>query len=139
MIKTVIHITLSVLLLLTATGLTINMHYCHDQLIDLALIAPAKSCCETDGHDDPCGHDAMISNMSHCEDETIKFESTCDYVVPLHSISFETTRSFDLFFSTTLSGNNRGTRVSSSTAMLNFKKPPAPREVILSEIQSFLI
>ena len=139
MIKFLSNITLSALLLLSATGMTLNLHYCHNQLIDLALIAPADNCCEADAHEDHCHNDMDKGNSNHCDDETVKIESTSDYVVSTHSFSFENAHSFDLFFTTPLIVNNQSTIESTTLTVLNFKKPPKPQEVVLSQIQSFLI
>ena len=102
MIKFLIHISLSALLLLSATGMTINLHYCQDQLFDLALIRPADNCCETGMHENHCHHDADMANSNHCDDESISFESTSEYVVSAISFSFENAHSFDLFYTTPL-------------------------------------
>ena len=139
MLKLCSHITLSVLLLLSATGMTINLHYCHDQLIDLALIAPAKSCCEADLLEDNCHQNMSISNTNHCNDETIKFETANDYVVSGYSFSFENAHSFELFYTTPVTIYGEVLGEYSKTTFFNIKKPPNPREVVLSQIQSFLI
>jgi len=139
MIKLLSHITLSVVLLLSATGMTINMHFCQGHLYDLALIAPAHDCCETDGTEDTCHHEQDQHKSHQCDDKTVKLESTSDYVVSIHSFSFENAHSFDLFFTTPLIVNDMSTRESTTTILLNFKKPPKPQEVVLSQIQSFLI
>ena len=139
MIKFISHITLSVLLLLSATGMTINLHYCHDQLIDLALIVPAQSCCETSTRENHCHHGSIIDKPNHCDDETIGFESTSDYLISAYTLNLEDTPSFDLFYSTPLVPDGQRTRESTITTLFNFKKPPNPQEVVLSQIQSFLI
>ncbi len=48
MIRKTLHIIVASFILISTMGITINMHYCHDQLIDLAFNAPAHSCCEID-------------------------------------------------------------------------------------------
>lgn len=137
MVKLVIHITLSALLLLTATGMTINMHFCQGYLYDLALIAPAHDCCETDGIEDTCHHDEDQDKSHHCVDDTIKVESTNDFFVSSYSFDFENSHSFDLFFTTQFLIENPMTDESTVVGVLNYKKPP--QEVVLSQIQFFLI
>ena len=45
MILKFLHITLAFLVFLSSTGVTINSHYCMDELKDLSIFLPAKSCC----------------------------------------------------------------------------------------------
>jgi len=139
MIKLLSHITLSALLLISATGITINLHYCQDQLIDMALITPAEDCCESVAHENHCHHDLDIGDSNHCDDETVKFESTSDYVVSSYSFSFENDYAFDLFFTAQIIVEDYNTIETTTAIVQNFKKPPNPQEVVLSQIQSFLI
>ena len=89
MIKLFSHITLSTLMLLTATSLTINLHYCEGQLYDFALIVPTHDCCEDVAHENHCNHEGEMDNSNHCDDKTINFESTSNYVVSAFSFDFE--------------------------------------------------
>jgi len=114
------------------------MHFCQGYLYDLALIAPAHDCCETDGIEDTCHHDQDQDKSHHCVDDTIKVESTNDFFVSSYSFDFENSHSFDLFFTTQLLIENPMTDESTVVGVLNYKKPP-PQEVVLSQIQSFLI
>jgi hypothetical protein len=138
MIKLLSHITLSAVLLLSTTGVTINMHFCQGHLYDLALIAPAHDCCETDGTEDACHHDQDPHKSHQCDDETIKIESTNDFVVSSYFFDFEDSHSLDLFFTTYLLIDDPKTNESAAVGVLNYKKPP-PQEVVLSQIQTFLI
>ncbi len=145
MIKQLSHIFLSVVMLLSATGMTINMHFCQGHLYDLALIAPAHDCCEIDGTEhscdgteDSCHHNHEKDKSHQCDDESIRFESTNDYFVSSHSFDFENSYSHDLFFSTLFSIENPKADDLTVVGVLNYKRPP-PQEVVLSHIQSFLI
>jgi hypothetical protein len=126
-------------MLITATSLTINLHYCEGQLYDFALIVPTHDCCEDVAHKNHCNHEGEMDNSNHCDDKTINFESTSEFVATDISFSFENTHSFDLFFTTRLFINDQSTSESTTTTLLNLKKPPNPQEVVLSQIQSFLI
>lgn len=137
MIKLLSHITLSAILLLSATGMTINMHFCEGHLYDLALFATAHDCCETDGAEDACQHDQDQNRSHRCDDESIKVESTNDFFVSSYSFDFENSHTFDLLFATQLLIENPSTVKSKVVGVLNYKKPP--QEVVLSQIQSFLI
>ncbi len=139
MIRLISHITLSALLLLSATGMTINMHYCHDQLVDLAIMAPAESCCGSGLNENHANSDESICNSGHCVDETVSFESTSDYVVSIFSINLDNDHSSDVFYSATFIVEYKSIRENSQTDILDFRKPPTHRGVVLSEIQTFLI
>lgn len=139
MARLISHIVLSVLMLISASGLTINFHYCQDQLFDFALIVPADNCRETGAHDNHYDHNGEMDKSNHCDDETIKIESTSDYFVSSLSFDFEKVHLTDLFFTTPLIFEDQSITNSTAVAVLNYKKPPVPQEVVLSQIQSFLI
>lgn len=141
MIKTISHIAISLLLLLSGTGMAINLHYCQDQLYDFALVVPAHDCCE-DGcvHEIHCHHDSDMDHSNDCKDETIIIESTSDYFVPAFSFNFCSDHSSDLFYTTqSIYDDNQSTVKSFDIMVLNYKKPPTSHEVVLSQIQFFLI
>ena len=50
--KGILHIIISLLLLVTTTGVSISKHYCGDNLINVALFVEAESCCD----DSDCCH-----------------------------------------------------------------------------------
>lgn len=139
MFKIAGHIIVSAVLLVSSAGLTINMHFCEGHLYDLALFAPAYSCCETHGIKACCHHNHDQNKAHHCEDESIKLESTNDFFVSNVSFDFENSHTFDLLFATQLLIENPLTTESTVVGVLNYKKPPPPQEVVLSEIQSYLI
>jgi len=138
MFKKVIHIIVACFILVSTTGFTINLHYCHDQIYDLALFNPAHSCCEatSQGH---CHSTGDIADMSHCEDESIVVESIDDYVVSFYEISSENTHSIDLLLTASILFN---VEVSDDEIVIEapwHKEPPAYQDVVLSQIQSYLI
>ena len=65
MFRKVLHIITAGLILISITGFTVSMHYCHDQLIDLALFSPAQSCCDT-GDEGPCHAEGDITKKTNC-------------------------------------------------------------------------
>lgn len=138
MFKILGHTIISALLLVSTTGMTINMHFCHGNLYDLALNAPAHSCCEPDAESNACHHDNDMATPHHCDDKSISIESNHDYVASGFSFEFNDTPSFELFGTKTLLIESPDTEKSFTTKVLNYKKPP-PQEVVLSRIQSFLI
>jgi hypothetical protein len=133
------HILLSGLILLSITGVTVNLHYCQDGLYDIALSSPAENCCENGAHDHPCHQDSNMDKPIDCEDETVKVESTDDFFVSSYSFDFNNNQIIDLFHITSLFSENRGTTKITSSKVPNFKIPLVPPEVVLSQVQSFLI
>lgn len=137
MIKIAGHIVLSVVMLISSAGMTIDMHFCRDQLIDLAIFGPAHSCC---GADDGTGHCQMdMGNSGHCDDETIRIESIHDFLGSAFAFDFEDDHSSELFFNTKLFFNTPVPDEFPFRAVAEYRKPPPYQEVSLSDIQSFLL
>jgi hypothetical protein len=139
MVKLLSHMALSVLLVLTSAGMTINMHYCQGHLYDMAFNAPAHSCCEPDGKTHSCHHDHAQPVKHHCEDESVTVKSTGDYLGSAFSFPFENNHSNDLLFITLLLDETPGEADFTSRFHLRDKKPPPTQEVELSRLQRFLI
>lgn len=139
MINIISHITLSAIMLLSGTGLTISKHYCKDQLIDVGLFTLADKCFETNACESDCHHDTGMENSNHCDDDTIKIESTGDFLISSFAFSFDNVQLIDLFFSTQILSEGFSTANFSTPKLLNFKKPPLSHEVVLSQVQSFII
>lgn len=138
MFKKIIHIIVAVFILVSSTGFTLNMHYCHDQLIDLALFSPAHSYCDT-SNEHPCDADNSISKMNHCEDESLIVESTDDYVGSSFAVSLENDHSIDILLTASILFNVQGSDEKIVTEAPWHKEPPPYQEVVLSLIQSYLI
>jgi len=60
MIKKASHIILSMLLLLSTTGLAISKHYCGGELISTSLFVEADSCCDSD---DCCKNETEVFQL----------------------------------------------------------------------------
>jgi hypothetical protein len=129
---------LSGLLLVTSTGMTINMHFCQGHLYDLALNAPAHSCCEPDAGETACHHHHDMTKSHQCDDKSIRIESSQDYVSSGFTFDFGDTHSFELFGTSTLLIEPADTDKPFTTRLIDYKKPP-PQEVVLSQIQTYLI
>ena len=139
MARLISHIILSIVVLISATGLTVNLHFCQNKLYDFALIVPADNCRETGMHEYHFDHDSDMDNSNHCNDETIKVEPTGDYFVSTFLFNFKSINLTNLFFTTQLLFEDQGTTDFVAVKIHNYKKPPTPEEVDLSQIQSFLI
>jgi len=138
MLKKTLHIVIASLILVSSTGFTINLHYCHDQLYDLALFSPAHSCCGADA-EGLCHSSEGLSSKSHCEDESIAVESTDDFMVSSYTFNFENTHNTELLLTAQILYYFQGSDDYTAMEAPWYKKPPPIQEVVLSQIQSFLI
>ena len=136
MLNKVFHSTLAALVVLTVTGLTINLHFCQDHLYDLALFSAAHSCCETGGH---CHMPEKDSSMDHCEDSSIHVESTGEYLGTFITFSFEDSYAIDLLWMELLEITPERNAEQFALKTYWYQEPPPPNEVDLTEIQTFLI
>ena len=135
MIRKVIHIVIAVFILISTTGFTINMHYCHDQLIDMAFLSPAHSCCDTEEENE----NESQASCPGCQDESIAVEPADDYEVSASAFNFEDTHFTNLFLSSVVLNYYQGIDESTKNEVPWYKKPPPYQEVVLSQIQSYLI
>lgn len=138
MIRKAIHIIMAAAVLISTTGITINMHFCHDQLIDLALYAPAESCCDA-SKEVACDHQVGISQTDHCEDDSIVVEALEDFLGSSLAINFDCNQSTDLLFYIALQYSIPGANENIKSIVPDYYLPPPYQEVELSQIQSFLI
>jgi len=86
-----------------------------------------------------CHHNHDQAKSDQCDNETIKLESTNDFFVSAYTFDFDNIHAIDLFFPTQLLIEEPVTAESQVNRILNFNKPPPTQEVVLSQIQSFLI
>jgi len=135
MIRKVLHSVIAVFILVSATGFTVNMHYCHDQLIDMALLAPAHSCCDTETD----GASQAQDSCPGCQDESIVVEPGDEYVVSAITFDFENSFNIDLLLSAAIFNSFQSLDESAKKEVPWYKKPPPYQEVVLSKIQSYLI
>jgi len=138
MLRKAIHIVLACFILVSTTGFTISLHYCHDQIYDLAVFAPAHSCCEA-GSGATCHAPGNMDTSKHCEDESIVVESTDDYVGSSFTFDLENTHSIDLLLTAHVIFHVQGADDEVLIEPPWHKEPPPFQEVVLSQIQSYLI
>ncbi len=67
--KKVLHIILSLMLLVSTTGVTLSMHYCGGKYVSTSLFVKADSCCS-----EVCGC---------CEDKSVHYEVEEDFTSPV--------------------------------------------------------
>jgi hypothetical protein len=138
MIKKAVHIIMAAAVLISTMGITINMHFCHDQLIDLALNSVAESCCDA-SMEVACDHQEGISQTDHCEDDSIVVEVLEDFLGSSLAINFNSNKSTDLLFRIALHFGSPGIHEDVKSIVPETYLPPSYQEVDLSQIQSFLI
>lgn len=91
MLKSVLHIAVSLLLLIATTGFSITRHYCHDNLMSVVLGTEADSCC--DGPCDCC-HDE--SEHFRLDNEFVSSEMP-DLQAKVLPVAFSNITAFSLF------------------------------------------
>ena len=77
MLRKITHIILSLVLLLSTTGITIDKHYCGSRLVSVSIAGDSQSCCDPG---DGC-----------CHNDIDTFKLTVDYTVSTVSIDFDQT------------------------------------------------
>ena len=135
MIRKTLHIVIAGLILISSMGIAINMHFCHDKLIDLALNAPAHNCCDINEEAASQSQDSCPG----CQDESIVVEPGDDYEVPAVTFNFENSHQTTLFLSSVILNYFQYIDESTKNEVPWYKKPPPYQEVVLSQIQSYLI
>lgn len=138
MFKIFSHITLSVLILASTTGFTLNMHFCHDNLIDIAVNHQADSCCDLPQEKSDCNGEPEMEKSNHCENRSLVAAITSEISVPSFTFDFE-----DFHYTTldVLPAIPLEAPVITSLTIKRsreWKKPP-PQSVDLSLIQTFLV
>lgn len=74
LIKKTLNIIISLLLLVSTSGIIINKHYSGDELFSTALFVEAESCCETS-----CCHH---QDKNSCSEESDFYKLSTDFTVP---------------------------------------------------------
>jgi len=138
MIKKIIHTVLAAIILVSTTGFTISLHYCHDHIVDLAVFNEAHSCCEA-GSKAHCHASGDMDPSKHCKDESIVVESTDDYIGSSFEVEPLKFQSLDLFLTAYLLIQVQGADHQILKEPPWHKEPPPYREVVLSQIQTYLI
>lgn len=129
---------MAVMVLISTMGITINMHFCHDQLIDLAFYSPAKSCCN-ENHEVPCDPREDLAPMNHCENDSVILEALEDFVGSSFAINLDSKQSTDVLFYIALKFKSTGIYEDIKSIIPDYDLPPPYQEVDLSQIQSYLI
>lgn len=125
--KKYFHICLSILLLISTTGVSVSKHICGEEIHDLALYQEADNC-----------HGEHDMNMDGCcENETGHFQVQDDFQLE-YSLTVNYTADFLLYIipvlNISLSQENH-----IKTFFESYESPPTPGKNILIKAQSFLL
>ncbi|MBL7113166.1 MAG: hypothetical protein ISS19_14615 [Bacteroidales bacterium] len=138
--RKIIHTIFAVILLVSTTGMTINLHYCHEQLIDASLYKSAKHCCDIGENDKPCHHGTTLDKPFHCKDESIIVKLADNFLVS--SDYFESDTDYNKFlinYNLTPLSNWMFLNNNPANTVCKFSLYPPPQRSVLSKSQSFLI
>ena len=138
MSRKMFHILMATALVVSTLGFTINMHFCHDELIDLALYAPAQSCCDA-GTDHTCQTEQGIHAMDHCQDDSIRLEALEDFMGISFVFDFENNSFSRTLFTAALLNVHPVIEESLKVKYPYYEHSPPCCEVDLAGIQSYLI
>jgi hypothetical protein len=140
MVKKSVHIVLALLVLLSSTGFTVNMHFCHDYLIDMAVMAPAESCCDTgeSGMQSCCAADP-VTGTSPCEDKSVSIETSDDYMAENAVTGVKNIFHFTLPWLCSSEDEYHISNQKYSLTVPDLRRPPTDASVDLSGIQVFLL
>lgn len=146
MFRTFSHIVLILLLLCTTAGMTINLHYCDDNLYDIGLFTDAANCCMDSkkmSDEKTHNHSACDSNMPKtmdCEDETVHIESVDDFLVSPYSFNFNQDPGITLFLLCFVSATLPDfADICSDHKIPKFHSSPPRIEEVLSFKQAYLL
>ena len=90
MLTRIVNTVSAFIMLVSTTGMTVNMHFCMDRLYAVGINRPAESCCEHGkgcmescerNSGDRCRHGFLIGRPGHCSDRSVHTGNTDDYVV----------------------------------------------------------
>ena len=122
MFRSLIHITVSLLLLTSITGFSISKHYCGDQFVSVRLNQEAKSCCDMSG--------------GCCHTETVFFQLDEDYIINSDNHNYFAS-ALDLLFSFIIRDYNQSDALKTNNRI--GESPPPPKiQTRLSSLQTFL-
>lgn len=124
MLKKASHIILSMLLLLSTTGLAISKHFCGGELISTSIFVEADSCCD----DSDC-----------CKNETEVFQLDEDYSLVTVSEVPQSVE-FELLDLAILVYNFSVIETEEIQELFESDLPPPPKiQIVLSQKQSYLL
>ena len=122
MLRKISHIILSVLLLVTTMGLTIDKHYCGSRLVSVSIVNDTDTCCD---QDDGC-----------CKDVTDTYKLSADYTFSQANINFNLVPTIlpvlSFFYISSLA-------IEPSDIEFSWFVPPRELKTTLSDFQTYLL
>ncbi len=124
MLRSITHIALVLLLLVSTSGMSISMHYCCGEYVSTSINKEAKSCCgETGG----C-----------CENKSMHFDVEDDYVNPVVILNNEISELDVLFPILFVLSSKIFDEVELNTIFYYDSSPPPSVQTRLSLLQTYL-
>jgi len=124
MFRSLTHIFISLLLMISVTGFSVSKHYCGTELVSIKINQEAKSCCDMTG--------------GCCHNETEFYQIDEDFISE-YNYSFQSLNEIDLLFpeGLTLSSKNH---IENNPLFRNTLEYPPPKLLTrrLSILQSYL-
>ena len=145
MIRKISHIAIVLILLVSTTGLTINLHYCNNRIYDLSVYSEATSCCIEGSHEhntkDELHHDCDSENHEKdCKDKTVSIAPLHDFEKTINTYNVNNIESpSDLFFVYILLIEEPKLSNLASQLIPNFNILPPNINVVLAMFQSYLL
>lgn len=124
MIKVASHIILSLLLLVSTTGLTISKHYCGGELVSTSVYTEADSCCDSGD----C-----------CKNETEIIQLDVDYSVSSTVVVPESVQTELMIFSLAVVKLNIEENTLPHVVVLSDSPPPPKIQTSLAARQTYLL
>lgn len=143
MLKKVSHIGLIILLLVSTTGLTIDLHYCNHKLYDIGVLSEAHNCCmpiENETNNIKHNHcDKDSHQKGNCEDETIQVKHVDDFTASSFNTDFNRLSFISLFLSISAVTDLYGLSEIIIGEVPEWNNSPPKHQVALSLLQKYLL
>lgn len=149
MLKKISHIVLVPLLLVATVGMTVNLHFCQQELYDIGILTQAENCCIS-GHEhlnadmpDKKHHDHQCDSSNHksndCEDETIHVDAVDSFVFSTFDYDFNNSFTTQLFNYSLILSDLLLVSTATKVEYPLLHTPPPNIHVVLSLLQTYLI
>ena len=138
--RRLIHTVLAAILLVSTTGMTINLHYCHELLYDVGLNKPAEDCCDNGKNDNSCHHGHALDKPNHCKNESITVKLSDNFLISSNYLESATDHNNVLLYLDYMQSDNwMALNNSPANPIRKFSIYTPPQKSVLSKFQSFLI
>ena len=144
MLRKISHISFVILLLISTTVMTVNLHFCKQKLYDIGVFSQAENCCmpnEKQHNNTKYHHQCDMNNhkKSDCQDETIRIESIDDFVVSSSNFDFNNLSFLNLFILNSMVADLFNSSNLSVDEIPERNISPPKIQVVLSLLQTYLL